>query len=86
MLDLTKNKYSSQWRAENGKKDERFRMIDSIMYMWDRVDDKTIRGHVDVNKYFELESAVKKMGGSIVDKKLDKVAGKEWVKIKEPKN
>ena len=85
MLDLTKNRYSSQWRADNGTKDDWFKMIDSIMYMWDRVDEKTLRGHVAVDRYFELEAAVKKMGGAIVDKKLDKIAGKEWVKIREPK-
>lgn len=55
------------------------------MYMWDRVDDKTLRGHVAPDRYFELENAVKKMGGAIIEKKLDLIAGKEWVKIREPK-
>lgn len=72
-------------KKENAKKSEWFAMLDKHMYMWDRAGADRIRGHVNVDRYFELEAAVMKLGGAIMKKKLDQIAGKEFVEIKEPK-
>jgi len=84
---LENNRYSkAHTNAQKVTDQEWFAMLNKLMYMWDRRDEKSVSGHVNVDKYFELEAAVKKFGGAITDKKLDKHAGKEWVVIKEPKH
>jgi hypothetical protein len=86
MWKLRKNNESPNENAEKVSDKEWFSMLNKIMYMWDRRDAKTITGHVNVDRYFDLENAVKKFGGAIMQKKLDKIAGKEWVEIREPKS
>jgi len=84
MLDLTKNRFSSQYRMDNDKKSDWFRMLDSKLYMWDRRGEY-LEGFVDPSRYSEAQEAIRAMGGAIMDKKFDKISGKNWVKIKEPK-